>query len=418
MTSTAVTGATQVRLHDLRMRPDGAEWVIGRIDTGEFVSLPELGVMVLRLLGDGRTVDEVRRQLQATIDRDVDVAGFVVSMLEYGFVAALDGRLVAGPPAPRATLPRLRTAHVRWIVSWPVAVGLTIVIAAAATALLRSPEAMPAPRDLLWSTRGGLVIAGNAIVAWSTILLHELAHLLTARAFGVPGRITLGTRLQFLAAQTDVSGIWAAPRWQRVTVYLSGMVTNVAIAAAAILTSAATADGSLPARLSAAVALISLLGLIPQFLMFMRTDLYFLLQDLAGCRNLYGDGSAYVRWWGTRLVRWSTRSTNRPRDPSLLLPVRERRAVRCYAAFLLLGTAACLAVAATVALPFTLTLLTDAAGGLLGGDSVAARVDGLLTVTVIASFWGLWSTAWWRRHGTRARHWYRSITSTYLRERR
>ncbi|MEV4621416.1 hypothetical protein AB0J74_22245 [Asanoa sp. NPDC049573] len=36
---------------------------------------------------------------------------------------------------------------------------------------------------------------------------------------------------------------------------------------------------------------------MPQFLLFMRTDLYFVLQDLTGSRNLYGDGGAYVRWW-------------------------------------------------------------------------------------------------------------------------
>ena len=42
----------------------------------------------------------------------------------------------------------------------------------------------------------GLVLAVNAAIAWTVILIHDFAHLATARAEGAPARITLGTRLQ------------------------------------------------------------------------------------------------------------------------------------------------------------------------------------------------------------------------------
>jgi hypothetical protein len=48
-----------------------------------------------------------------------------------------------------------------------------------------------------------------------TATVHELAHLAAARSLGVPARIGLSTRLFYLVAQTDVSGIWAAPRRAR-----------------------------------------------------------------------------------------------------------------------------------------------------------------------------------------------------------
>ncbi|MDG4819881.1 hypothetical protein O7628_30730 [Micromonospora sp. WMMD956] len=104
-----------------------------------------------------------------------------------------------------------------------------------------------------------------------------------------------------------------------------------------------------------------------QFLVFMRTDVYFVLQDVAGARNLYADGAAYARWWLRRAAR-------RPgRDPSLALPARERRAVRWYALLLVVGTAACLTAAAAVA------------------------------VAVLGGSWAVWCWAWWRRHGRRLR---------------
>jgi putative peptide zinc metalloprotease protein len=407
MTAVPATGASRVRLHHLHTRADGSEWVVGRVETGDFVAVPEIAVGALRLLADGLTIDETRRRLRAESGRDVDVAGFVAGLLDLGFIAAVDDRPVTGRPLPNATLPWLRPAHVRWVLSWPLAAGLAVLTAAAAVVLLRVPAALPTHHDLLWSPRGSVVLAGNAVTAWAVILLHELAHLVTARAAGLPGRMSLSTRLQFLAAQTDVSGVWAMPRRVRLAVYLSGMAVNVAVAAAAVLARAATGPESLAGRLSAAVAAVSLLCIVPQLLVFMRTDVYFLLQDLSGCRNLYADGSAYLLWWGRRLRRWLDGRAGRPTDPGGGLSVREGRAVRLYAVLLLVGTAACVGVALTVTLPVAVTLLTAAGDGLLTGRSVAVRVDGLVTVAVVGGFWALWCRAWWRRHGKRVGAWYR-----------
>jgi len=173
------------------------------------------------------------------------------------------------------------------------------------------------------------------------------------------------------------------------TVYLSGIAVNLVLAATAVLVRAsATADSALD-RIGADVAMLSLLMIAPQFLLFMRTDLYFVLQDITGCRNLYADGSAYVRWWARR--------RSRP-DPSTALPPGERRAVRAYAWLLVVGTTACVALAITVSLPFTVALLSTAARRV-----TAAPIDSLLTLLIIGGSWAIWWRAWWRRHGHRLR---------------
>lgn len=141
--------------------------------------------------------------------------------------------------------------------------------------------------------------------------------------------------------------------------------------------------------------MLSALMIAPQFLLFMRTDLYFVLQDLTGCRNLYADGSAYVRW----LARFGR--GQRP-DPSQALARGERRAVRGYAWVLLFGTAICVTVALVVTVPFAIAVLTTAATRLVEG-SASQRVDGVLTLCVTGGYWTLWAAMWWRRHGHRAR---------------
>jgi putative peptide zinc metalloprotease protein len=404
VTAKQITGAARVRLHDLHMRPDRSEWVIGRVDTGEFVAIPQIAVDALHALSEGLTIDKAHRRLQAEHGRDIDVEQFVAALMDLGFVAAIDDHPLAGPPIPEVTLRRLRAAHVRWVLTWPTALGLTTLTIAGAVALTQTPGAAPSYHDLLWSPHSSVVLAGNTAIAWTVILLHELAHLITARAADLPGRMSLSTRLQFLAAQTDVSGIWAQRQSVRVTVYLAGMAINVAVAAVACLVQAGTEPQSLAGRLSAATTTISLLCLLPQCLVFMRTDLYYLLQDLSGCRNLYADGSAYLRWW---VLRTRNRLRSTPLDPSRSLPARERRAVRAYAMLLLAGTAACLGVALTVTLPIAASLLTTAGDGLLTGPSVTDCLDGLLTLAVIGGYWALWCRAWWRRHSKRLPAWHR-----------
>lgn len=209
----------------------------------------------------------------------------------------------------------------------------------------------------------------------------------------MPGRIRFGTRLQFLTAQTEVSGIWLAERRVRLTVYLSGMALDAALCAVCLLLTATT--GPHPAL--SVVALTALVMLSAQFLVFMRTDLYFVLQDVTGCRNLYGDSVAYAAHVCRRVL------LRRSADPLARLPRAEGRWVRAYTALLVAGTALCLWLAAAVTVPATLGLLAGAVRALLDPPGWVAAADGVVTVLVVTGFHVLWATTWWRRHGPKAR---------------
>ncbi|MEV0158406.1 hypothetical protein AB0H57_32675 [Micromonospora sp. NPDC050686] len=399
---TTVTGTTRVRLHPLHLRAEGESWIVGRVETGEFIAVPPVGQRAVTLLADG-TVDEVRARLRAETGADVDVAAFVASLVDLGFVAELDDRALAQPPVPQSMLPWLRPAHVRWLLHPAVALAAAAVVLAALAAIAVDPGLAPSYRDLLWSGSSGAVLLGNLVIVWSLILLHEFAHLLTARATGAPGRMSLGTRLQFLVAQTDVSGVWAAPRRARLTVYLAGIALNLVVSAVVVLVLAGTGLAGSARDLVAAVGLLSLTLVPAQFLVFMRTDAYFVLQDLTGCANLYADGSAYARHLARRALHRLSRRDGPGEDPSRRLTPRERVAVRVYTVVLVVGTTACLAVAALVTLPVSVTLLTTAAHTIVAGGAAAELFDAAAFVGVSLLCLVLWTRAWWHRHGQRVR---------------
>jgi hypothetical protein len=387
--------------HPLARREDGDELVVGRADSDAYIALPSIGGPLLDLLGQGLPVREVERRIEAATGERIDVLDLAENLVDCHLVAAVDGRQVPGPPPIRPTFPRLTTERVAWLLRRPVGIVLDLALAAVVLAAVATAAAVRAPlldfQSLLWSDSGSVVILTQVAIAWSLVCIHETAHLVTARAAGVPGRITFGTRLQFLVAQTNVTGVWAAPRRHRLAVYSAGMKSDALAASLAVLSLTATEPGGLAHRLAIVVAITAMTSLGLQLLIFMRTDVYFIVQDLTGSRNLYGDSASYAKYLAARAVARTSDG-----HPLAALGDRERRVVQGYTALLVAGTAICLAYAAAVYLPYQIGLLRDASASVLSGRFPEAA-DGLVVLAILATVFTIWARAWWSRHGARLR---------------
>lgn len=398
-----VQGGTRVQLRPLSVRQDGDHWVLGRVETGEFISASATAYRAIILLGKGMAVSEATQRLFVETGIRYAVTGLVSELDELGFVASIDGVTTHDSPVPQPSLRWLRPEHVRWTLHPLLPWAIGALGTASAIMVVLHHGLIPGYRALVWNPRAGLVIAVNAAIAWVIIALHEFAHLATARAVGVPARISLSTRLQFLAAQTDVTGIWAAPRRTRLTVYLAGIAVNVAIASACLLVLGLASPAGLTRSLIATAALESAIMLPPQLLVFMRTDVYFVIQDLSGCCNLYADATARICYIAQRALGRVDRISS---DPASALTLRERRAVRAYTWLLVSGTVASLCAALIITLPATFTLLAHAFGEAVTG-SPSQAIDGATAIAIISGFEIVWVRSWWRRHGHRVLRWIR-----------
>ncbi|WP_327109802.1 M50 family metallopeptidase [Nocardia sp. NBC_01730] len=392
-----VLPASRIRLHDLAIRPDRGEWIVGRFETRQFVALPKPGAVAIDLLGAGLTVEQAEVRLADEEGCEFDVLFFVRELIELGFVAEIDHRPVPFEVPRPASFPRVRPEHVRFALSPVLPMLFGCLLLAAVVALALRPDLLPSFQDLLWSPQGSLVLALSFVGGWSLIFVHELAHFVTARATGVHARIQLGTRLQFLVAETDISGIELAPRRHRLTAYSAGMAVNLSVAAIAVLLLVVTDETAIMHKVLAAVMLLALLGLPFQLLVFMRTDVYFILQDVTGCRDLFGDGTAYARYIGNRLWGAITGRGQPPKDPSRHLPVRERRVARVYSAFLVFGTALCLAAMAAFSIPADVTLIFRAVTRLGPDQPMTTNLDSIVVLLVLGTAHTLWAVTWWRR---------------------
>ena len=81
-------------------------------------------------------------------------------------------------------------------------------------------------------------------------------------------------------------------------------------------------------------------GLAWQLNVYLRTDVYYLIANFTGCRNLAGDAASYLK----AKLAWLL--TGAARDPLAGVPQRERLFVQGFAAVMVAGTATVVALGA------------------------------------------------------------------------
>lgn len=259
--------------------------VLGNEERSAFLRTSPLGATLLRSLAGDPDVARLRERARALVGDDVELGPLLQAAREAGLVRAWNG--VALPSAPTRGVrlfPRLQRRHLRWLLS-PVllvpVLSLSLLLAALSLLDRADPTLRPDPSAMLFAPT--LAASFLATLAVTLVLLakHELGHLLCARAFGLQGRVWISRRWTVFAAHTDVTAAWTLRPRQRVAIYLAGPATDVvaiALAVALLLRSDLWWDlFPLGGSLLRLVIVVEWIALGFQLLVFLRTDLYYVL---------------------------------------------------------------------------------------------------------------------------------------------
>jgi hypothetical protein len=362
-----VTGTSRLEVLPVQVREDADQFIVGRPATGSYLALSAGALAATELLSDGRTIAETKAALaREDAGREVRLRPLLETLLAAGMVRAVDGA-----PLPEALPPRryhltfLRRRHVAWAFSRPAAAVYLTLVGLGVGIVLTDPGYFPRAAHALVASDPVL----NLTLLWGVSLvamaMHELAHLMAAAFLGVQASFALSHRLFFAVAQTDLTDLWLVARRKRYLAYAAGMVNDLVMACAAVSALWLHDQQLLPlpdlaySMLRLAV-LVLLLGVVWQFNFYLRTDVYYLVANFTGCRNLSEDAKAYLKSLLPRLF------TGAQPKPLAALPARERRIVRGFAALMVIGTALVVAVGA-VYLGALLWLVLGGLASLPGG---------------------------------------------------
>lgn len=372
---------TRLTLHPLLTQVEGEAWIVGRQETGQFVEVSAPAVTLLRALEHGEPVAKAEKQVLTNHACKVDGLAFVRELIGLGFVSSVDG-MPCGDTVTLPSLGWLRRDHIWWLFTWPAyLVVFAFITWNMLTALLAGNLVLT--YHAYFVTRWqGFNLAWLSVLTVATIGIHELAHLAAARSEGVHARIGLGTRLAFLCAQTTVSGLWGVSRKIRLRVYLAGSAADLFIISCCLFALRAGNLNGFAERSLQALMLSLWVGIARQLEIYMRTDGYFVLQELLRCKNLYHDSWQYLRYLAQRA---DVIHVNRDRltDTTLEIPAHERRPVKVYAIFMLLSISITLALFALYLAPTVFTLFTRSLSEVVYGataDSPLRVADGMVVI--------------------------------------
>jgi putative peptide zinc metalloprotease protein len=347
-----------VKVPPFASRREGSEVIIGRPERRLFLSVPEEGLDILQLLADGHTVGETTRRYQEKHAETPDIADFVGTLRGEGFLdedfltldspAAGPAAPVSGQPAGAGGAGRL-VWHINfdWIspavarrLCGPAVLALcAAIIACGVFFLADSPGPIPGVQVLFFKQGHFAVLTLAAFgIALVAVFIHEMAHAVVARASNAGARLAIGNLMYVLVAQTDITGIWLAPKRRRYLAFLAGTIVDL-VGASVIIGILWAAQhhfiglsDTVTKPLLEAVLFTYGTRIAFQFVFYIRTDFYYVLAASMNCTNLMADTETLLGNWAARLRR----------RPGLVkdmsgIPAREMRNVRIYAPFWLVG---------------------------------------------------------------------------------
>jgi putative peptide zinc metalloprotease protein len=415
--------STQVAVYPFTRQPDGEEIVIGRTDTGIFLSLPREAVEILDWLRDGRTVAEAQAQYQEKYGEIPDVADLLTFLQEKGFVrprrdgtsadapvsAANAANAVITPAADKTFAPPAAAAVRYHFANIPVPLarklfGKTalalgaLIFALAVVAVFLDPSLRPHRDALIFSQHRTLKTLALILIGYTTVFVHEMGHLMAARAVGVNSRLGISSRMWVLVAETDMTGLWSVPKNQRYLPMLAGPVIDVVSASLISLMLFAQHRGwiALPAlvvQLSMAMVFVYMMRLLWQCFFFVRTDFYFVIATFFGCKSLMQDTRVYIGNLRRRLFGSATPLTDQSH-----IPKTERRVISAYAWIWFLGRAVALWSLFFVTLPVAGKYLKSSIATMMTGFSggTYAFFDALFILVFYLFPLGLGMSLWIR----------------------
>lgn len=405
---------TVVVVQPFTRQVEGEDVIIGRIETGVFLAIPSEAVELLDELSQGKTVGEVSDIYLQKYGEAPDLDDFLQLLETKGIVKPkVEGENGAGTtttasaPATRVRYHFSNFPHrlAQLLFSRPVLLGLVALIVLAVALMIRYPSLTPGPRDFYFPDRRALTWTILMVAIYATIFLHELGHLIAARALGINSRIGISHRLWYLVIETDLTGLWAVPKRQRYLPLLAGVLIDAASGSLLLLLLFAyqqhwLALSDFAVRLVRAMTFAYVMRIAWQFFLFVRTDFYFVIASLLNCRNLLKDTEEFLRNQLARVV-----SFVHPVDQSAI-PNSERRVIRFYSLLWLGGRVFAFTVLFAVTLPVGVLYIRNLSSTFRNGYS-ASPSDFIDAVALAAYFFipltlgfTLWLSGLMRRERT------------------
>lgn len=378
---------TKLSLRSLTIQKQSKHYIIEDSEIGEFYEMPQVCIDAIEMINQSTPLDEIESNLKGNYPKEqINLLDFVTQLLELDLVSEIDGVVLTRniESKEHAGYTWISPSLGRLFFNQTSARLYTLLLAASVAMLLFKPGLFPQYQDLFVFDLMLENVAAWLLITFILVLLHEFGHVLAVRSENLPARIEVGHRLFLVMLETDMSQVWSLPAEKRNKLYLAGMYFDIAILFGALTAQFFTIEHVLITGLLKLIVLNTFIRLVYQACVYMKTDLYYVIENWTGCYNLMENGRNVLGKWLPFLKVAQTEMFE-----------GEEKFVRRYALFYIGGVAASIALATYYYIPqlihavshHMLPGFTEPLTSLLFWDSVVFLLQIVLVTGLLLFSW-------------------------------
>jgi putative peptide zinc metalloprotease protein len=297
------TPDAQYFLIPLSVQKEKDGYLVGNSEIGDFYQFPEQGLKILRMIGSGADATTIKTRLATEDGAIVDVDAFVELLSSIGFLHPESKRQTVQQQLRAAAQDQRRVFSVnpriaQAIFSTPVLLcGACIVLYAAIETIINHELRINFSAFYTETNRTALLLL-LMFLSFLQVTMHESGHMLAAARHGIKSKYKFGNRLWTIVAESDLTGILSLPKAQRYFPMLAGLLVDILCASLLTLLLAVLLwDGANAFSIQVVQALVLelIIGMIWQFNIFVKTDIYFVLCNYFGHPDLDREARLYLR---------------------------------------------------------------------------------------------------------------------------
>jgi putative peptide zinc metalloprotease protein len=379
-----------LRLVPIEIRKDKKNFIVEDKASGEFYEMPKVCIDAIYMIMNRTPLGDTEKVLKEKYpNEEIDIIDFAVQLVELGLVEELDGVKVE---LDERTSKESLGFH--WITPnfgqfFFNKISLTlyfILFLLNVILLISHPELFPHYKDLFVFHMMALNIPLWMAITFILVLFHEFGHILASRACHLPTRLGVGHRMFFVVLETDMSSVWKLPAKERNILYLAGICFDTTILFLSLITQLLFQDGSgIFLGILHVIVLDTFIRMVYQCCVYMKTDLYFVIENSSGCYNLMENAQQFIR---KKLL-----IIKEPKSKEVIFE-GERKIVITYSIFYFIGVFLTIFLYATFYIPQLVYAFKKTLPGLGNAptssdfwDAVLFMLQLLITVCILLYSW-------------------------------
>ncbi|MFS0862534.1 hypothetical protein [Fredinandcohnia sp. 179-A 10B2 NHS] len=339
-----ITMDTTLYLRDIDIRKDNKHYIVEDLATQEFFEMPKICIDALGLMKENITLGEIERTLiKEYPNEEVDIIDFTEQLVDLDLIDTINGVKI------ERSLKNKTKLGFEWI---PQKLGkvffnsytkylYAILFISNILIFVWKPSLFPHYTDLFVFDIMSVNILVFGFLTFLMVIIHEFGHILAIRSFNLPTRLEVGRRLYLIVFETDLTLAWKLPSKKRNILYLAGVCFDtVSLFIALMVNLFIPIESEIIIGIVGLIIFDTVVRIIYQCCIYMKTDFYFLFENLSGTYNIMENGIHSIK--NLFLKR---KSTNKE------LFAGEEKVVKWYSVFYFIGVAITLALLVIYYLP-------------------------------------------------------------------